>query len=65
MKLKLWHKNTLSALTIVLGGFVLFNLAFLLASFVIISSMRLMGMPQDAAPHFLSRVLYLILILLI
>lgn len=65
MKLKPWQKNALSALTIVLGGFVLFNLAFLLASFVIISSMRIMGMPQDAAPPFLSKVLYLILILLI
>jgi len=32
MKLKQWHKNILSGLIIVAGGFVLFNLAFMLAA---------------------------------
>lgn len=65
MKLKTWHKNVLSSLIIVFGGFILFNAAFLLAAFVINASMRIMGMPQNVAPHLLSRALYLILIFLI
>ncbi len=65
MKLKTWHKNVLSLFIIVFGGFILFNAAFLLAAFVINASMSIMRMPQNAAPHFLSRALYLILIFMI
>lgn len=65
MKLKKWQKNVLSALVIMFGGFILFNAAFLLAAFVINASMSLMGMPQNAAPHVISRILYLVLIFLI
>lgn len=62
MKLKNWHKNVLSSFVIILGGFVLFNVAFLFAAFVINTSQGIMGMPQNAAPHLLSKALYLILI---
>lgn len=65
MKLKTWHKNILSMLTIMIGGFILFNAAFLLAAFVIINSMKIMGMSENAAPPFTGKVLYLILIFLI
>ncbi len=34
MKLKLWQKNILSALVIMVGGFILFNVAFMLAFLV-------------------------------
>jgi hypothetical protein len=65
MKLKIWHKNILSSFVIMLGGFILFNVAFLLAAFVISTSQRIIGMPQNAAPNLLSRALYLVLIFII
>lgn len=65
MKLKLYQKNILSVLVIVIGGFILFNLAFLLAAFVINATMRVGGMAQNEAPHIVGKVLYLILIFLI
>lgn len=34
MKLKLWQRNVLSALVIMVGGFILFNVAFMLAYLV-------------------------------
>jgi uncharacterized membrane protein AbrB (regulator of aidB expression) len=63
--MKLCLKNIISVLVIAAGGFILFNAAFLLAAFVNNASMRVIGMPQDASPHFLSRVSYLILVFLI
>lgn len=65
MKLKLWQKNVLSMLVIVIGGFILFNLAFLLAALVINATMNVLGMAQNEAPHIVGRVLYLLLIFLI
>lgn len=65
MKLKNWHENILSSLVIMLGGFILFNVAFLLAAFVINTSQRIIGMPQNAAPHLLGKALYLALIFII
>lgn len=65
MKLKAWHKNALSILVIIFGGFILFNLAFLLAFLVINTTMKIMGTPQNSAPHFISWAIYLMLILLI
>ncbi|MPM91419.1 hypothetical protein SDC9_138548 [bioreactor metagenome] len=65
MRLKPYQKNILSALAVMAGGFILFNVVFLLAALVINASMRVMGMPMNQAPHIISRVLYLILICLI
>lgn len=65
MKLKNWHKKVLSSFVIILGGFILFNVALLLAAFVINTSQRIIGMPQNATPQFLSRALYLALIFII
>ncbi|MDD2494619.1 MAG: hypothetical protein PHE29_05445 [Tissierellia bacterium] len=65
MKLKTWQKNILSALVIVVGGFILFNLAFLLAAFVINGLMSIMGMPENATPPALGKVLYIIIIAII
>jgi hypothetical protein len=65
MKLKPYQKNILSALVIIVGGFILFNLAFLLAAFVIKATMSILGTAQYAAPPFVGRVVYLLFILLI
>ncbi|MDD3315248.1 MAG: hypothetical protein PHH05_07145 [Syntrophaceticus sp.] len=64
MTLKTWQ-NILSILVIAGVGFVLFNVAFLLAAFVFNASIKIMGLPQDAAPPVVGRVAYLIIILLI
>lgn len=63
--MKTWQRNLLSLLFIVVGGFVLFNFAFMLAALVIKASMSIMGLPQDSAPPFLSKVIYVILIAII
>ncbi len=65
MKLKLWQKNVLSMLFITVGGFILFNIAFLLAALVINVTMSILGIPQNEAPHIVGRVLYLLLTFLI
>ncbi len=65
MELKLYQKNILSVLVIIVGGFILFNLAFLLAAFVINTTIRVLGMAQNEAPPIVGRVLYLLLIFLI
>ncbi len=65
MKLKLWQKNVLSTFVIVVGGFILFNLAFLLAALSVNATMSVLGTAQNEAPPIVSKVLYLILIFLI
>lgn len=65
MKLKHYQKNILFMLVIVGVGYILFNIAFILAAFVLKASMSVLGMSQNAAPPFAGKVLYLLLILLI
>lgn len=65
MTLKTWQKNILSILVIAGVGFVLFNVAFLLAAFVFNASTKIMGLPQDAAPPVAGKAAYLIIILII
>lgn len=65
MKLKLYQKNIISSLVIVVGGFILFNLAFLLAAFVINATISVLKISQNEAPPIVGRVLYLLLIFLI
>lgn len=65
MKLKPWLKNILSCLVISTGGFVLFNLAFLLAAFVIKTTMYVMEISENEAPPVISKAIFLFLVLLI
>ncbi|HEX3018222.1 MAG TPA: hypothetical protein VHP31_10285 [Caproicibacter sp.] len=65
MKLKNWQKNILSAFVIMLGGFVLFNAAFLLSALIINTLQKIMGMPQNTAPSIFSRAFCLTLIFII
>jgi len=65
MKLKLYQKNILSVLVIVVGGFILFNVAFLLAAIVINATMSVLGMTQNEAPPMVGSVLYMLLFFLI
>lgn len=65
MKLKLYQKNILSVLVIVVGGFILFNLAFLLTAFVTNAICNFSGIGQFRPVHIIGRGLSLLLILLI
>jgi cation transport ATPase len=62
--MKQYQKNILSAFVIVIGGFILFNLAFLLAFLVIKSTMGILGVAENAPPPMVSRALYLTLVCL-
>lgn len=65
MKLKNYQKNVLSTFVIVIGGFLLLNLAFILAAFVINFTISFMGVDRNQAPPMIGRVVYLVLIALI
>lgn len=65
MKLKPYQKNILSILVIVVGGFILFNLAFLLTAFVTNAVISFSGMRQSGSVHIIGRGLSVLLILLI
>lgn len=65
MKFKTWQKNVLSTVFIIFVGFIFFNLAFMLAALIINVIMKIMGTPENSAPHFISWVIYLMLIFLI
>ena len=51
MKFPTWLKNVFSALAILVGGFVLFNIAFAGAALIINGTNRLLGMDEFTAPH--------------
>lgn len=68
MKLKLYKKNILFAFIIVIGGFLLFNLAFVLAALVINVTARIFNMAhitQMKNPYGIGRIIYLIVIWLL
>ncbi len=65
MNLKTWQKNILSAIVIAGAGFILFNLAFVLAALVIKASISIMGLPENAAPPIEARIVFLIIVILI
>lgn len=65
MKLKPYQKNILYVLCIVIGGFILFNLAFLLAALVINASINILGVTENAVPHVVGRVLFLLIVCVI
>ncbi len=66
LKLKLWQKNILSMLIIIGVGFVLFNVAFILAYFVMKAyDMVIMTFVDNYAIRFSWHYLYLILVLLL
>ena len=65
MKIKTWQRNVLAALVIVGGGFVLFNLAFLLAALVINGFIAIMGLEKNVAPPSLGRAVYVVIVVLI
>ncbi len=64
MKLKQWQKNLLSILVIIVGGFILFNLAFILTALVVRATMLVMKVPENMPPPYIGRYITLILILI-
>lgn len=65
MKLKIWQRNIFAAIIIVVGGFALFNLAFLLAALVINGFIAIMGLEKNVAPPILGRAVYVVIVALI
>jgi hypothetical protein len=65
MELKVWQKNVLSLIVIVGVGFILFNVAFVLAALVINGTSRMLGADPQAAPPLVGMAIYLVLILLL
>ncbi len=62
MKFKPWQNNAISAAVIIVGGFILFLFAFVLASGVFQLTMQMMGVPSNEAPPVLSRIIYLAIV---
>jgi hypothetical protein len=62
MKLKAWQKNVLSAVVIVVVGFILFNVAFILAAFVFNTVASLTGKGLDQGPRFAGVAAYLVIL---
>ena len=65
MKLKMWQQNVLSALIIAVGGFVLWNIAFILAALVMRVYMMVIGSFEASGSAMLWKYLLLIVVLLI
>jgi hypothetical protein len=65
MKLKTWQKNVLSAVVIVVVGFILFNVAFILAAFVFNTVASLTGKDMEQGPRFAGVASYLIILALL
>lgn len=65
MQLKIWQKNMISVLVIVGVGFILFNVAFLLAALVLNGTNRMLGAGPQASPPLVGFGIYLVLILLL
>ncbi len=65
MKLKNWQKQVLSVVVLIAGGYVLFLLAFVVFAFVVNGLMALLGLPENASPPAIGRVLAYLLILLV
>ena len=64
MNLKPWMKNVLSVIIISAGGFILFNVAFLLAAVIFNGIGTIMG-TMEQAPGFIATGAYLLLLLFI
>jgi hypothetical protein len=65
MKLKTWQKNVLSAVVIVVAGFILFNVAFILAAFVFNTAASLTGEGMDQGPRLIGIASYLLILALL
>jgi hypothetical protein len=65
LKLKPWQQNVLSAIVIIVAGYILFNLAFLLAALVINGITLLTGGSFEQAPKPYATGVYLLLIAVI
>ena len=65
LKVKSMVKNVLSAFVIMGGTYILFNLAFISAAFVINGTMQVMGRSEFDAPPIISIIIYMVLVVII
>lgn len=64
MKLKPWQKSLLSMIIIIIGGFILFNFAFILTALVVRATMFIIRAPENMPPPYIGRYITVILILI-
>ena len=64
MKLKPWQKSLLSMIIIIIGGFILFNFAFILTALVVRATMFIIRAPENMPPPHIGRYITVILILI-
>ncbi len=57
-----WPKKLLSGLVIIIGGFILFNIAFIVAAFIMNTTNKLLGLGENAAPHIIGALIFLMLL---
>lgn len=58
-------KKILSGIIIVGGGYLLFNLGFILAAFIINGSMKLMDMSENDSPPLFAMIIFVVVIMFI
>ncbi len=63
MNLKPWLKNIMSMVVVAVGGFILFNLAFILMASLANIADLLLKRPQNMAPSLAARAVFLVLLL--
>jgi|GEM_PF-2056502 hypothetical protein len=64
MTMKTWQKQGLTMVVLMAGGYVLFTLAFVVFALVVNGLMALLGLPENASPPAIGRVLAYLLIIL-
>ena len=65
MSLHGWLGKLLSGLVIFIGGFILFNIAFVSAAFIMNTTNKLLGLDENAAPHIIGALIFLLLLALL
>jgi uncharacterized membrane protein (UPF0136 family) len=62
MSLHVWPGKLLSGIVIIICGFILFNIAFMTAAFIMNTTNRILGLGENAAPHIIGALIFLLVL---
>lgn len=62
MKLHGWLGKFISCLVIIIGGFILFNVAFISAAFIMNTTNRILGLGENTVPHIIGVLIFLLIL---
>lgn len=62
MKLHGWSGKLLSGIVIIIGGFILFNIVFMAAAFIMNSTIRILGLGENAEPHIVGALIFILVL---